>query len=95
MPGYKPNIFNMSCSSCYVRMGSWIAKLAGHKKDTAESLKDPHAIAAYTLFFGCVAFVLLLWIVIAILATIRIYKKYSRRSEDGDTKVTVYDIKIT
>jgi len=74
-------------------MGSWIAKLAGHKKDTAESLKDPHAIAAYTLFFGCVAFVLLLWIVIAILTTIRIYKKYSRRSEDGDTKTT-FDLQM-
>lgn len=75
-------------------MGSWIAKLAGHQKDAAESLKNPHAIASYTLFFGCIAFVLLLWIVIAILTTVRIYKKYSRRSEDGDTKVTVYDIKI-
>jgi len=71
-------------------MGSWIAKLAGHEKDAAESLKNPHAIASYTLFFGCIAFVLLLWIVIGILTTIRIYKKYSRRSEDGDTKVTVY-----
>lgn len=70
-------------------MGSWIAKLAGHKKDAAESLKNPHAIAAYTLFFGCIAFVLLLWIVTAILTTIRMYKKYSRRSEDGDTKTTL------
>ena len=75
-------------------MGSWIAKLAGHEKDAAESLKNPHVIATYTLFFGCVAFVLMLWIVIGILTTIRIYKKYSRRSEDSDTKVTVYDIKL-
>ena len=70
-------------------MGSWIAKLAGHKEDAQASLKNPHAIASYTLFFGCIAIVLLLWIVIAILTTIRIYKKYSRRSEDEETDIKV------
>lgn len=70
-------------------MGSFIAKLAGHEKDAAESLKNPHNIAAYTLFFGFIACVLLLWIVIAILTTIRIYKKHSRRSKDGETETKV------
>ena len=66
-------------------MGSWIATLAGYKKDALESLKNPHNIAAYTLFFGFIACTLLLWVVIAILTTIRIYKKHSRRSKDGET----------
>ena len=66
-------------------MGSWIATLAGHKKDALESLKNPHNIAAYALFFGFIACILLLWVVIAILTTIRIYKKRSRRSKDGET----------
>lgn len=75
-------------------MGSWLAKLAGHEDDAAEYLKNPHVIASYSLFFGCIALVLFLWIVIAILTTIRIYKKYSRRSDDGDTKVRLYYIKM-
>lgn len=67
-------------------MGSWIASLAGHQKDATESLKNPHTVAAYTLFFGCIACVLLLWITIAILTTIRIFKKRLRKSKDGQTE---------
>ncbi|XP_078373520.1 uncharacterized protein LOC144657100 isoform X1 [Oculina patagonica] len=69
-------------------MGSFLAKLAGHndEKEAAESLKNPHNIVAYTLFFGFIACVLLLWIVIAILTTVRIYKKRKRRSKDCETE---------
>ena len=75
-------------------MGTWIAKLAGHKDDAAIVLKDPHSIAAYTLVFGLAFLVLLLWITIVILTAIRIFKKYRRRSQDAEreTKVRAFDV---
>lgn len=75
-------------------MGSWLAKLAGHKEDAAQSLKNPQAVASYTLFFGFIAFVLLMWITSAILTIVRIYKKYTKPQEEEEkyTQVRVSGI---
>ena len=75
-------------------MGTWLAKLAGHKDDAAKVLKEPDSIAAYTLVFGLALLVLLLWIAIIVVTAIRVYKKYFRqwRNEERNIKVRVYDI---
>jgi len=72
-------------------MGTWLAKLAGHKDDAAKVLKEPDAIAAYTLVFGLALLVLLLWIAIIIVTAIRVYKKYIRqwRNEERNIKTTL------
>lgn len=66
-------------------MGTWFAKLAGHKDDAEKVLKDPHSIAAYTLLFGLALLILLLWFAIVIVTAIRVYKKY--RQLDKEEKV--------
>lgn len=72
-------------------MGTWLAKLAGHKDDAAKVLKEPDSIAAYTLVFGLALLVLLLWIAIIVVTAIRVYKKYFRRwrNEERNIKVRV------
>ena len=69
--------------------GTWIAKLAGHKRDAALVLRDPHSIAAYVLVFGLVFLILVLWVAIIIVTAVRIYKIYFRRSENGDRDIKV------
>lgn len=75
--------------------GTWIAKLAGHKRDAALVLHDPHSIAAYVLVFGLVFLILVLWVAIIIVTAVRIYKIYFRRSENGDRDIkTALDLQM-
>lgn len=71
-------------------MGTWIAKLAGHKDDAEKVLKDPNFIAAYILVFGLAFLVLLLFAAIFVVTAIRVYKKY--RKQDKNLKVRATDI---
>ena len=74
----------------YSRMGTWIAKLAGHEDDAEKVLKDPHSIVAYVLVFGLAFLVLLLFAAIFVVTAIRVYKKY--RKQDKNLKVRATDI---
>lgn len=66
-------------------MGSWLAKLADHKTDAAQSLKTPHVVASYALFFGFIGFILLVWISAFVLTIVRVCKKYSRARKYDET----------
>lgn len=76
-------------------MGIWFAKLTGHTVDTSRSLKNPHVVASYALFFGFIGFILLVWISAFILTIVRICKKYSNiRKHDETHRTTTIDLQV-
>ena len=78
-----------------ITMGIWFAKLTGHTVDTSRSLKNPHVVASYALFFGFIGFILLVWISAFILTIVRICKKYSNVRKHDETHRTVRKLSLS
>ena len=78
-----------------ITMGIWFAKLTGHSVDTSRSLKNPHVVASYALFFGFIGFILLVWISAFILTIVRICKKYSNERKHDETHRTVRKLSLS
>ena len=77
-----------------ITMGIWFAKLAGHTVDASRSLKNPHVVASYALFFGFIGFILLVWISAFVLTIVRICKKYSNARKHDETHRTVRKLSL-
>lgn len=77
-----------------ITMGIWFAKLTGHTVDASRSLKNPHVVASYALFFGFIGFILLVWISAFVLTIVRICKKYSNARKHDDTHRTVRKLSL-
>ena len=78
-----------------ITMGIWFAKLTGHTVDASRSLKNPHVVASYALFFGFIGFILLVWISAFVLTIVRICKKYSNARKHDETHRTVRKLSLS